>query len=512
MSKRNIYFGSLEDQIPEKREEIEEGQGERGKEGNDYEFGNINSKSGAGNIEITNSPRNDEFDRRALSRTLKIPTLDSSVRTLLISLNQPMTLFGEGPAERRERLRMMAGRAILSLRGAFELFPVLRGLVGEESGHFGTVTGTATGTDGAVNDDSDEEFYVPGSVDLIKTRSFILEDSINRCRQRAKQIQIDHVAEHNKRTELYEQMKSMDLKATYMDPNGRPLSTCTFTFNGDLITGDWSGRVNKYNDDSSGSSVNLVKSGDRITAMASHQEEIVIGSSTGRIEFISTRNIPAAVNIPTPHAIKSLNFHPSAILLASVSSDSLWRLWDTATMQEIQVQEGHVDGVSAGTWHPDGAIYSTGGDVDGMIRIWDCRLGKAVWTIQTPPESLESTATITNLAFSPQSPHILASTTKTGILSLHDLRRLAPSYLKIAAHRSCCSGLKFISGGRSLVTSGFDGCVRLWCPGDLRLVGETGTGSNSKITAMDTFENGNGPVSIATVAFDKSVKIFQINK
>jgi U4/U6 small nuclear ribonucleoprotein PRP4 len=494
MSKRNIYFGSLEDQLSQEQQQQQEEQvplPSSQQEQIVYVTGNRSTVPQS--VPPTQpTAASEEFDRRALAKTLKIPTEDLTVRHILISLNQPITIFGEGPGERRDRLRMMASKAIFSLPRAFELFPVLRSLCGLDS----TTTTTTTND----SDEDNEEFYVPGSVDLIKVRSFLLEDSINRARTRKSlPPPLNHTIEQVNRTALYHKLdKSLDLKETFLDPNGRPLSCCTFTKNGNLYTGDWSGRIIKY---SQGNKSELVYSvGDRITAMCSHDDSsnILFGTATGKIHYGSQVS-----SLPTNHAIKSLNWHPSNRFFASTSSDSLWRLWDGRGdhFEEVQVQEGHLGGISSGSWHPDGAIYSTGGTSDGLIRIWDCRMGKAIWTITN-----KSNAAISALAFSPSRPHLLASANVDGLLSFHDLRRVDAEFMKTAAHRSCCSSLKFTADGRVLISSGFDGSVRLWCPGDFRLVKDLPV-SASKVTDIDFIDDN---FKLAAVTFDRSVKIFSI--
>ena len=44
-----------------------------------------------------------EFERRKRARQITVPTDDAEVKAGLRNLSEPITLFGEGPAERRER-------------------------------------------------------------------------------------------------------------------------------------------------------------------------------------------------------------------------------------------------------------------------------------------------------------------------------------------------------------------------------------------------------------------------
>jgi U4/U6 small nuclear ribonucleoprotein PRP4 len=46
-----------------------------------------------------------QLNRKRLAATIAVPTDDGKVRAKLRELGEPITLFGEGPADRRDRLR-----------------------------------------------------------------------------------------------------------------------------------------------------------------------------------------------------------------------------------------------------------------------------------------------------------------------------------------------------------------------------------------------------------------------
>lgn len=52
----------------------------------------------------------EEFERRRKARQVNVSTDDSEVKTSLRQLGEPICLFGEGPAERRNRLRDLLSR------------------------------------------------------------------------------------------------------------------------------------------------------------------------------------------------------------------------------------------------------------------------------------------------------------------------------------------------------------------------------------------------------------------
>lgn len=47
----------------------------------------------------------EEFERRRRARLINVSTDDVEVKKNLRQLNEPICLFGEGPAERRKRLK-----------------------------------------------------------------------------------------------------------------------------------------------------------------------------------------------------------------------------------------------------------------------------------------------------------------------------------------------------------------------------------------------------------------------
>lgn len=47
----------------------------------------------------------EEFERRKRARLINVSTDDAEVKKNLRHLNEPICLFGEGPAERRKRLK-----------------------------------------------------------------------------------------------------------------------------------------------------------------------------------------------------------------------------------------------------------------------------------------------------------------------------------------------------------------------------------------------------------------------
>lgn len=54
----------------------------------------------------------EEFERKRRARLINVSTDDIEVKKNLRQLNEPICLFGEGPAERRKRLKELLARWI----------------------------------------------------------------------------------------------------------------------------------------------------------------------------------------------------------------------------------------------------------------------------------------------------------------------------------------------------------------------------------------------------------------
>lgn len=103
-----------------------------------------------------------ELDRKKLARKIALPTNDGEVRARLREIGEPITLFGEGPADRRDRLRDLIARARLEKGEAMD--------VEEEQKE----------SSESEEEEEEEEFYTEGSPALKQARREIAEYSLPR--------------------------------------------------------------------------------------------------------------------------------------------------------------------------------------------------------------------------------------------------------------------------------------------------------------------------------------------
>jgi U4/U6 small nuclear ribonucleoprotein PRP4 len=96
----------------------------------------------------------DQLERKKIANQVAVPTEDTKVRNWLRQLFEPITLFGEGNFERRQRLKDLIAIQVQN----------------EQELDFESSTDE--------EQDKEQEFYTYGLKDLIETRKYILDYSI----------------------------------------------------------------------------------------------------------------------------------------------------------------------------------------------------------------------------------------------------------------------------------------------------------------------------------------------
>ncbi|XP_075041546.1 U4/U6 small nuclear ribonucleoprotein Prp4-like [Mixophyes fleayi] len=221
VKKSRIFYGSLAEK---EKERLAKGESSLGK---------VAVKSGidAGNINIGGGESFDleehinerqaevlaEFERRKRARQINVSTDDSEVKACLRALGEPITLFGEGPAERRERLRN-----VLSVVGTDAL--------------------KKTKKDEEKSKTSSEEYqktwYHEGPNSLKAARLWIAQYSLPRALKRLGAARGQRSIPESTRTSLKQELdKSLTSLNNFCSQIGddRPLSFCHFSPNSRLL-------------------------------------------------------------------------------------------------------------------------------------------------------------------------------------------------------------------------------------------------------------------------------------
>ncbi|ORY14591.1 U4/U6 small nuclear ribonucleo protein-like protein Prp4 [Clohesyomyces aquaticus] len=414
-----------------------------------------------------------QFERKRRLAQLIVPTADRDVKARLRSIGEPITLFAEGPSERRDRLReLLAAQA-------------------EASGESGDVQmQEADETAG----EEQEEFYSIGDQALLKARRDMAKYSLAHAKIRVAyqrqeaSIPLKTHVEHRNR--IKERLQGFELYGS--QTSDRPVGIVRFSPSGEYVAcGTWAGQIKLldvphltpkrtyrggHQDLATGIDwrprATLPESG-----ISSSELNLASGGGGGKIQLWSLEDDkPLSTLEGHTDRVCRIEFHPSGRYLASASNDTTWRLWDVETCQEILLQEGHSKEVFAVSFNTDGSLLASTG-LDSIGRVWDIRTGRVIYIMES--------------------------------------------------HIKPIHGVDWSTDGYRLITGSGDGFMKCW---DLRAMRETnsigansggvtdlrwykGTDGPAKNVPMGTDEDGGYiPKKASTVivssGFDKNVKIF----
>ncbi|POY71785.1 hypothetical protein BMF94_5146 [Rhodotorula taiwanensis] len=483
-----------------------------------------------------------ELDRKKLARKIALPTNDAEIRARLRELAEPITLFGEGPADRRDRLRDLIARARLDKGEAME--------VEEESEKRGSED----------EDEEDEEFYTEGSAALKQARREMAEYSIPRARRRLARQRLDAGVPLARlmdvRKAVFANLQSFTNLGSQIGDT-RAISALRFSPDSSmLLTGSWTGHAKLWSVPHCREIRVLKGHKERIGGVAWHPQA-TLSQSASAVNFATSGadNDIKLWNLENDSSLRTLsghegrvcriNFHPSGRYLGSASYDGTWRLWDVERGDELLLQEGHSKEVYAIAFQQDGALVASGG-LDAIARVWDLRSGRTALVLSGHSRDILS------IDFSPNGYQV-ATGSNDDTIRIWDLR-MHQAIATIPAHKSAVSDLKFFQAppkaqsypdcdlprafqplsifegagengtsaeaasngaadekpdfplsGSFLVSSGFDGFVKVWSADDWQQVRALSNDQSGKVMSVDVSSDAR---FIASAQFDRNFRLF----
>jgi len=459
-----------------------------------------------------------QFDRKRRSAAMAVPTDDGRVRAKLREMGEPITLFGEGLGDRRDRLR-----ELLTIQAEID------GIVDEDQD---------TKMEDAGNEqEQEEEFYTKGVDGLLQARKDIAKYSLPRAKRRLASQKIESTIKlgtHVKfRKAIRERLQGFELQGSQM-AGDRPVSITRFSPNGELIAaGNWGGGINLLDVPNLDKKKTYRGHTNRVGGISWFPGSTLPGSSTsenavnlasgggeGNVHLWSlTQDTPVATLAGHNQRVCRVEFHPSGKYLASASEDTTWRLWDVETTTELQLQEGHSRGVFAVNFNSDGSLLASAG-MDSIGRIWDLRTGRTVMILEghiKPIYALDWGA----------DGHRLLSGSGDGWVKCWDIRKVQETG-RVGAHKSVVSDLRWYKedptekptihvdekgervpkkSGTFFVSSGFDKNINIFSADDWSLV-QSLSGHTGNVHSVDTSRGGKWIVS---GGFDRTVKLWGRN-
>lgn len=439
-----------------------------------------------------------QMSRRRKAAAIAVPTDDGRVRQQLRSMGEPITLFGEGLGDRRDRLR-----ELLTRRAELE--------AGSDAGEDDTqMLDAMQRVGGDETAEQDEEFYTEGTPALLAARQAIARFSLPRAQSRIANQKIESkipLRTHVKyRKALKARLATFDLVGTQI-AGERPVSLVRFSPTGETVAaGNWSGGVKLLS----------VPNLDEVRTLRGHTDRIggidwfPISSSSSSSSSTITAPTPETVNLATSGGEGSIHlwsltqdtplstltghtarvcriaFHPSGSYLASASFDTTWRLWDVGTSTELLLQEGHSREVYAVSFNTDGSLLATAG-LDSMGRIWDVRSGRTVMILDGHSRDVYA------LDWS-HDGHRVLSGSGDGFVKCWDLRNVAQA-ASVGANKGGVTDLRWFKGRDAL-----DPPTTTTTTTTTMTMGDSGLGGEAQPKTSGTFFVSGG--------FDKNVQLF----
>lgn len=497
---KTIHYASLEEQERTRqatdmaREDSDDDDSD--KEGQSMDFGNINTHDEYFDLEEEMSKDKqallEEFERRKKARQINVPTDDGEVKKNLRQLGEPICLFGEGPAERRSRLRDWLSR------------------LGDDA-----IKRKQEQEEERIQQEKDQEstWYHEGPESLKVSRLWLAQYSLVRARERLEaareELKLPEATRTAHRQEVHKRLQAVSIFASQIGDT-RPISYCQFSPNSKMLaTGSWSGMCKIWS----------IPECERIHTLRGHQCNVgavifhpnatqdnanqavcalasCAADGSVKLWTLESEEPLADVEGHAPHRVSRIGFHPSGRFLGTCCFDNSWRLWDLEQCSEVLHQEGHTKPVYCLSFQRDGSVAATGG-LDAFGRVWDLRTGRCIMFMEGHLKA------IYGVDFSPDGYHI-ATGSEDNTCRIWDLRKRQCIYT-IPAHTNLVSDVKYQrENGTFLVSASYDNTAKVWSNKTFQPV-KTLSGHDGKVMCVDVSPDTQ---YIATCSYDRTFKLW----
>lgn len=388
-------------------------------------------------------------------RSIIVPTDDDIVVKQLRELHEPMCYFGEGPAERRERLAK-----------------VLSGLDPETRQKLQSSVETKT----IESKDHEQIFFYEGSDALKRARFQIANYSIRQSNFRLDMARIKQLEPMSTRLipqqETIEKLRLIEDLGSYVDDDTssnelKTLTSCSFNSSGNLLaTSCRSGKCKIWTVPDMEShqtfkghqtSANFItfspQTDNELSPEVANLASCAMDGSVNLWNLVSEEPF-CKLSGPQNWRVTRIRYHPCGQFLTTCCSDRSWRLWDIGGQTEILHQEGHADDVFDIAFHPDGSLAGSA-SMDSYARVWDLRTGRSIMLLEGHTRGIRS------IDFSPDGYH-LATGGLDNSVKIWNLRQRRLEYT-IPAHINTVTTVMFEKeNGFYLATASFDKTVKFW--------------------------------------------------
>jgi U4/U6 small nuclear ribonucleoprotein PRP4 len=455
-----------------------------------------------------------QFNRKRKANAIAVPTDDVRVRARLREIGEPITLFGERPEDRRDRLR--------------ELLYAKQEATGEDVG---------MDVDEDEEDEEEQEFYTEGVDELLEARKEIARFSLPRTQQRVhfqrleSAIPLQRHVDH--RNYVKDKLSGFELFGSQI-AGERPVSMARFSPNGQMIAaGNWGGSIKLLGVPNLEEKAVLRGHTAQVsgiswfpgstlegTTVSEGSLNMASGGGEGNIHLWSLdQDTPISTLSGHTGRVCRTEFHPSGKYLASASYDTTWRLWDVETTTELLLQEGHSHEAYTVAFNTDGSLLASAG-LDSIACLWDLRSGRRVLYLES------HIAPIYGLDWSPDGYRVMTGS-GDGFAKCWDIRAMKET-ASIGAHKGGVTDLRWFKGtdsplssksfdrygdtrdftpkksGTFFVSAGFDRNVKIFSADDWALC-KSLSGHSGHVLSTDVTSDAKWIVSSS---YDRTVKLW----
>lgn len=510
--------------------------------GKQIEIMELSESSKLAQLKHAETIRKVEAQKRA--RLVQVPTSIEDVKLRLRELGHPTTLFGENPADRRERLKEVIGSLELDEEQLGRLQELLNNNIPLTA--FTLIPSNTSSSAITTNktQSSKEVFYTNANENLIVARKEISIYSFNKSKDRIigtkRRRETFTAKEEDNQTvsNLYNLCEGIVLNSSqYAD--SRPLTCIRYSKCGNVIaTGSLASHIKLWDVNNLNCTGLLRSHEERITSvewnpMNGNNNSILLASTSAdsTCKLYDCRNnmegniyenqqdnnntsnnngekkddvieslLPIREFKGHKGIVADCAFHPNGRFIATAGHDYSWRLWDVETGQELILQDGHINECAELSFHPDGSLIMTT-DWAGVALLWDIRSGQQIHYFQGHVKK------ITCSSFNPNGFQV-ATGSIDNLVRIWDLRK-KKSTMVLPAHSNLISDLSYSSSGEVLLTSSFDASVKIWGTRDYRLL-KTCLGHFGRVMASDCSPDDSSAKSIRFISagYDRTLKIW----
>ncbi|KAH3687574.1 hypothetical protein WICPIJ_001435 [Wickerhamomyces pijperi] len=405
------------------------------------------------NYETSNGVKVSDFlqslDLKRKQQLMLVPTDDEDVRQMLLKHNQlQQTSPDESKSDRRERLIQYIQQNNIDLSAEIQ---------DQEMGN----------ASDQEEDEDEEEFYTPASMELVEARKNIITYSSQRAKQR---LAIQYKQSQMPMDQILPYRHSQTSKAQNLELSGsnlissKPMSSVSVNphNHAQLLAGTWNDGVYLLDQNLETTSHFSAPQG-KISSISWNptQQDRFIVPSHDEIQLFSTVDLSSSTATPMvtfpghEDRIACVSHHPSGQYLASASFDKTWRLWDINASQELLLQESHSKEVFALDFNGDGQLLVSAG-LDSIAYVWDLRGDKSISILSGHIRGLHC------VKFRKNGYHIITGSSD-GSIKVWDLRSQSSCLETIPAHKGLISSLGFIGDNDEIMYScGFDGIIKFY--------------------------------------------------